>query len=161
SAGVSAQRDNRAAAHVLLLSVDGLHQSDLAWYVAHHPKSALASLVHRGVEFTHALTPFPSDSFPGMVAQVTGGTPATTGVYYDDSWNAALLPAGTTDCAKATPGVEVTYFEQLDRDPTALDAGQQLARLPDSILHMTGHPETLIDPTQLPVDPLSCKPVYP
>jgi hypothetical protein len=34
------------ASHVLLLSVDGLHQSDLTWYVDQHPKSALASLVH-------------------------------------------------------------------------------------------------------------------
>ena len=34
---------------MLLLSVDGLHQSDIAWYVEHHPSSALAKLVHRGV----------------------------------------------------------------------------------------------------------------
>jgi Type I phosphodiesterase / nucleotide pyrophosphatase len=150
-----------AARHVLLLSVDGLHQSDLTWYVGLHPSSALAKLVHRGVEFTHARTPFPSDSFPGMVGQVTGGDPKTTGVYYDDSWNRELLPAGTTNCASATPGVEVTYFEQADRDPTSLDAGQGLTGLPDSILQMTGNATSLIDPTQLPVDPTSCTPVYP
>ena len=69
--------------HVLLLSIDGLHQADLSWYVAHHPKSALAALVYRGVDFTHASTPVPSDSFPGMIAQATGGNPDTTGVYYD------------------------------------------------------------------------------
>ena len=68
------------AKHVLLLSVDGLHQSDLAWYAAKHPDSAVGKLVHRGVSFTDAMTPFPSDSFPGMVAQVTGGNPKTTGV---------------------------------------------------------------------------------
>ena len=28
--------------HVLLISVDGLHQSDLEWYVSNHPDSALA-----------------------------------------------------------------------------------------------------------------------
>jgi len=28
---------------------------------------------------------------------LTGGGPGTTGVYYDDTWNRALLPAGTTD----------------------------------------------------------------
>src|SRR5215471_5907993 len=122
SARVSVRQGKPVASHVLLLSVDGLHQSDLVWYVAHHPRSALASLVRRGVEFTHAQTPFPSDSFPGMVGQVTGGNPSTTGVYYDDSWNNALLPAGTTNCVGAAPGVEVTYFEQLDKDPTALDA---------------------------------------
>lgn len=150
-----------AAEHVLLLSVDGLHQSDLTWYVEHHRSSALAKLVHRGVEFTHAETPFPSDSFPGMVAQVTGGNPKTTGVYYDDTWNHALLPAGTTNCTTAKPGVEVTYFEQADLNQHALDAGQGLPSLPDSILQMTGNPTTLIDPTQLPVDPATCKPVYP
>jgi type I phosphodiesterase/nucleotide pyrophosphatase len=152
------------ARHVLLLSVDGMHQSDLAWYVSTHPASTLARLVHRGVEFTHARTPFPSDSFPGMVAQVTGGDPRTTGVYYDDTWNRGLLPAGTTDCTHATPGVEVTYFEQLDRNLHALDAGQGLPGLPGSILDMLGDPagvRSLIDPAQLPVDPATCTPVYP
>jgi len=76
AAGLSARTDRSAkASHVLLLSVDGLHQTDLAWYVRHHPGSNLAGLVRRGVEFTNAVTPFPSDSFPGMVAQVTGGNP--------------------------------------------------------------------------------------
>ncbi len=151
--------------HVLLLSVDGLHQSDLAWYVGQHPSSALAKLTRSGWEFTGAQTPVPSDSFPGMVGQVTGGNPQSTGVYYDDSWNHALLPAGTSpsDCASGTvqPGVEVTYFEQADLNQHSLDAGQGLSGLPGSILQMTGNPTTLIDPAQLPVDPVSCKPVYP
>ena len=94
--------DEAQAKHVLLISVDGLHQTDLAWYVRMHPDSALARLVHEGVNFTNAQTPFPSDSFPGMVGQVTGGDPKTTGVYYDDSYNRTLLPAGTTTCAGAT-----------------------------------------------------------
>jgi len=147
--------------HVLLISVDGLHQTDLAWYTAKHPESALGKLVSDGVRYTNAMTPFPSDSFPGMVAQVTGGNPKTTGVYYDDSYNHALLPAGTTSCSGAAPGVEVTYFEQLDKNPLSLDAGQGLAGLPDSILQMTGSARSLIDPTQLPVDPATCQPVYP
>src|SRR5215831_5449365 len=149
------------AEHVLLLSVDGMHQSDLEWWVRTHPSSALAMLAHRGVEFGRAETPFPSDSFPGMVGQVTGGNPKTTGIYYDDSWNRSLLPAGTTSCAGVAPGVEVTYFEQLDKNPNALDAGQGLAGLPDSILNLTSNPNDLIDTTQLPVDPKTCKPVYP
>ena len=36
----TAHQRKPAAQHVLLLSVDGLHQSDLAWYVEHHPHSA-------------------------------------------------------------------------------------------------------------------------
>ncbi|MGH3779892.1 MAG: alkaline phosphatase family protein [Pseudonocardiaceae bacterium] len=148
--------------HVLLLSVDGLHQADLSWYVAHHPKSALAALVNRGVDFTHASTPVPSDSFPGMVAQATGGNPDTTGVYYDSSFNHALLAAGTTTCPAGAPtGADVEYAENLDRNPNSIDAGQGLAGLPGSILQLTSHPETLIDPTKLPVDPKTCKPIYP
>jgi hypothetical protein len=159
--GASAHNRKPKTEHVLLLSVDGLHQSDFAWYVKRNPRSALAKLLRRGVEFTHAQTPFPSDSFPGMVGQVTGGNPKTTGVFYDDSWNHALLPAGTTKCAGVKPGAEVTYFEQADKNPLALDAGQGLPGLPDGILKMTGNPTSLIDPAQLPVDPASCKPIYP
>jgi Type I phosphodiesterase / nucleotide pyrophosphatase len=151
----------QTAQHVLLLSVDGLHQADLEYYVAKNPTSALAQLVSSGVEFTHAQTPVPSDSFPGMVAQATGGNPASTGVYYDDTFNHELLPAGTTSCAGVKPGVEVTYFEQLDKNLHSIDAGQGLAGLPGNILQMTGNPDELIDPTQLPVNPNTCKPVYP
>jgi hypothetical protein len=160
-AGASGRHEQWRAEHVLLISVDGLHQSDLAWYVQHRPSSTLAKLVAAGVEFTHAQTPVPSDSFPGLIAQVTGGNPSSTGIYYDDTWNHALLPAGTTHCAGVKPGVEVTYFEQLDKNPLALDAGQGLSGLPDSILQMTGNPTTLIDPSQLPVAAATCKPVYP
>ncbi|MFZ0118576.1 MAG: alkaline phosphatase family protein [Pseudonocardiaceae bacterium] len=148
--------------HVLLLSVDGLHQADLSWYAAHHPKSALAALVNRGVDFTNASTPVPSDSFPGMIAQATGGNPGDTGVYYDSSFNHALLPPGTTTCPAGAPtGANVEYTETLERNPNSIDAGQGLTGLPGSILGMTSHPETLIDPAKLPVDPKTCKPVYP
>jgi hypothetical protein len=160
-AGANGHSRSDRIEHVLLVSVDGLHQRDLAWWVTHHPGSALAGLVRGGLSYTQAQTTFPSDSFPGMLAQVTGGTPKTTGVYYDDSYNRALLPAGTADCKTAKPGVEVTYFEQLDKDPSRLDAGQGLAGLPGSILGLTGSPEQLIDPKQLPVDPKTCQPVYP
>jgi hypothetical protein len=163
--GAVAAKTKTGNQHVLLISVDGMHQSDLAWYVAQHPSSALAKLTHSGWEFTGAQTPVPSDSFPGMVGQVTGGNPQSTGVYYDDTWNHALLPAGTSqsDCESGgvQPGAEVTYFEQFDLNQHALDAGQGLSGLPGSILQMTGDPTTLIDPSQLPVDPMSCKPVYP
>src|SRR5262249_23140521 len=119
----------RSASHVLLLSVDGMHESDLAWFVQHHPQSALASLVGTGSGFATAQRRVPSDWSPGLIAQVPGGTPSSTGVYSDAPFNHALLPAGTTpaDCASAAPGVEVTYFEQLDKDPHALDAGQGLS----------------------------------
>jgi hypothetical protein len=159
--GPAAAKHQSNSQHVLLLSVDGMHQTDLAFYIKAHPKSNLARLAKQGAEYTRAETPVPSDSFPGLTAQVTGGNPKSTGIWYDDSWNTIMLPAGTTDCAHATPGVEVTYFEQADKDPSRLDAGQGLAGLPGSILNMTGDPRTVIDTRQLPVDPISCLPVFP
>ena len=103
--------------HVVLLSMDGLHQSDLAWYVRTHPRSSMATLVRSGAQFTNAQTPVPSDSFPGLLGQLTGGNPRSTGVWYDDSWNPTLLPAGTTSCAGVSPGAEVNYSEAADVDP--------------------------------------------
>ena len=164
AAGASAQAiasPARAGKHVLLLSVDGLHQSDLAWYVKAHPASALAALVKRSKQFSNASTPFPSDSFPGMVAQVTGGNPKTTGVYYDVTYNHALDAPGTVDCSTAKPGTMVAFDESADRDQTKLDAGQGLAGLPGSILSMTATPQALLNPAALPVDPATCLPVYP
>jgi Type I phosphodiesterase / nucleotide pyrophosphatase len=147
--------------HVLLISVDGLHQQDLTWYVDHNPGSTLATLDHEGLEYSDAMTPFPSDSFPGMVGQVTGGDPKVTGIYYDDTWNHAVFPAGTTDCSGPVPGGEVAYTEADDIDLTRLDAGQGLAGLPGSILRMTGNPRQVINPANLPVSPKTCKPIYP
>ncbi len=38
---------------------------------------------------------------------------------------------------------------------------QGISGLPDNVLQMTGNPTTLIDPAQLPVNPRTCRPVYP
>jgi hypothetical protein len=149
-----------AIAHVLLVSVDGLHQSDVEWYVGNHPSSELAKLVGGGAEYARAQTPIPSDSFPGMTAQVTGGNPRTAGVYYDDEYSHAVLPPGTTSCHGQPTGGEVTYDSPDDENATSLDAGQGLAGLPGSILEMTGQPQSLINPAALPVDPQTCKPIY-
>jgi hypothetical protein len=154
---------------VLLLSVDGMHQSDLQWYVGAHPRSALASLVHHGTEFTAARTQFPSDSFPGMVGQLTGGHPKTTGIYYDVTYNHALIdPSASPDavpapsvCASPSLGANVPFDESIDRDKDRLDAGQGLPNLPQDILQLTSTPQDLIDPTQLPIDPQTCQRVYP
>jgi hypothetical protein len=127
-----ADKANANIEHVLLISVDGLHQSDLAWYVQTHPESTLAALTTRGVDYSNASTPFPSDSFPGMVGQATGGNPASTGIYYDDSWNHTVFPAGTLKCTGQAPGGEVTYFEALDLNLGALDAGQGIVPAPGS-----------------------------
>jgi Type I phosphodiesterase / nucleotide pyrophosphatase len=161
TSGDHARPRGSSIAHVLLISVDGLHQSDLEWYVSNHPSSELAKLVGGGAEYARAQTPIPSDSFPGMTAQVTGGNPRTTGVYYDDEYSHAVLPAGTTSCHGQPTGGEVIYDSPDDKDSTALDAGQGLAGLPESILEMTGQPQSLINPAALPVNPQTCKPIYP
>src|SRR5215467_5051199 len=44
---------DRDIKHVLLISVDGMHQSDLDLYVANHPSSTFAKLTH-GSEYTNA-----------------------------------------------------------------------------------------------------------
>jgi hypothetical protein len=156
----------KAADHVLLISVDGMHQSDLAWYAQHYPNSTLAKLLVQGVDYSNASTPFPSDSFPGMVGQLTGGDPRVTGIYYDDTWNHAVFPAGTTNATGPAPGGEVTYFEALDLNLGALDAGQGIVPAPGldpwaNILQMTGNPLNVINPAQLPVDPATGQPIYP
>jgi hypothetical protein len=122
--------DDRARApHVIVISVDGLHESDLEAYIATHGTSTLARFVNEGASYSNAHTPFPSDSFPGLTAIMTGAHPRSAGIYYDDSWNRALLPAGTTSCAGVAPGVEVTYFEQLDLDLNSIDAGSGVGDL--------------------------------
>jgi len=147
--------------HVLLISVDGLHQQDLAWYVSAYPHSVLAALDRRGLEYSHADTPFPSDSFPGLVGQVTGGDPRVTGIYYDDTWNHDVFPAGTTNCSGPVPGGEVAYTEADDINQNALDAGEGLTGLPGSILQMTASPLDVINPANLPVNPATCTPIEP
>jgi arylsulfatase A-like enzyme len=58
-------------------------------------------------------------------------------------------------------------MEVIDKNQGALDAGQGLVPAkgnPDPwayILRMTGNPLKVIDPSKLPVDPSSCKPIYP
>ena len=159
--GDSGHGHHQGVQHVLLISVDGLHQQDLAWYVQNDPNSVLASLVRGGLEYSNASTPFPSDSTPGMVAQVTGGDPGVTGEYYDDTWNHDVFPAGTTNCSGPVPGGEVAYEEFLDKNSNALDAGQGLAGLPGTILQMTSNPLDVINPANLVVDPKTCQPIYP
>src|SRR5208282_3962267 len=75
-------RNRSQIKHVLLISVDGMHQQDLAWYVRHYPHSALAGLDRQGIEYSHAVTTIPSDSFPATVGLMTGGGPGVTGFYY-------------------------------------------------------------------------------
>ena len=99
--------------HVLLISVDGLHAIDLENYVDAHPRSALAELAEHGVRYTAASSSKPSDSFPGLLAMVTGGSPVSTGVFYDVSYDRTLFDPSNTNCSGA-PGTVTTFDESID-----------------------------------------------
>ena len=71
--------DNRVK-HVLLISIDGMHALDFANCAngvgggqAYCPN--LAELAEHGLTYTQTSTSRPSDSFPGLTALVTGGSP--------------------------------------------------------------------------------------
>ncbi|HYV66297.1 MAG TPA: alkaline phosphatase family protein [Myxococcales bacterium] len=140
----AAQADDEGSRirHVLLLSVDGLHAVDLARWVESHPGSTLARLSRTGVTYAEARTPTPSDSFPGLLALVTGGTPRSTGVYYDDSYDRTLFAPGS-NCS-GSPGTEAVLDETVDFDLNQLFSGG-------------------IDSRNLPLakDARGCHPVFP
>src|SRR5437867_10213609 len=132
---------NRRVQRVLLLSIDGFHAVDLATYIKLRPGSALARLSSHGVTYTNAYSSFPSNSWPGLTALITGGTSVSTGVLFENNYDRSLSPPGS-DCS--TRGTEVVYDGSIDIDSQALDGGGG------------------IDPAKLPRDPArGCKPVYP
>src|SRR4051812_44160277 len=136
--------DDASYARVLLLSIDGMHAGDLARYVAHHPDSALAQLTATGRTYTHAAATKPSDSFPGMLAMVTGGTPRSTGVYYDDGYDRSLVSAtGTCVPGVTVPGTRTQWKQNLDTVPVASAFN------------------TVIDPNKLPRRADDCSRVFP
>jgi hypothetical protein len=116
-------------ARVLLVSIDGFHGADLERYIAASPGSTLARLAAVGVRYPNATAPFPSDSFPSVLAWATGGSPRTTGVYYDVSYDRALSPPGS-DCS--TRGTVVDFSDAADINNNVGDGGGglNLAALP-------------------------------
>ena len=140
--------DDARIDHVLLISVDGMHQLDLERYVTTHPHSAFARIARQGVQYTQAAASKPSDSFPGLLAFMTGGSPLSHGVFYDDSYDRTLFAPGSHCTGQV--GTETLFAENLDYDLNALDGGG-----PPGSDH--------IDPTQLPLRLVHgvCTPVYP
>jgi hypothetical protein len=116
--------DGHKIKHVLLISVDGLHALDVANYVAAHPNSALAELAEHGITFSNARTPANSDSFPGLLALVTGGSPLTGGLFYDVSYNRGIFDPTNTTCS-GQPGNMQVFDESIDKysgnPPVSLD----------------------------------------
>ena len=127
--------------HVLLLSIDGMHAVDF-YNCAHAIPSlndgysycpSLVALSQTGINYVAAASSMPSDSFPGIAALVTGGSPKSTGIYYDVAYDRSLAPpanttgtglAGGTCTPYATPPGTTTDFDQgVDLDDTKLNGG--------------------------------------
>lgn len=75
--------------HVAVFSIDGLHNSDIDKWLA-KGKSNISEMIENGYRYTDTYTTFPSDSFPGALAQYSGAFPRTTGLWYDDTWRREL-----------------------------------------------------------------------
>jgi hypothetical protein len=108
-----ADEGEREVKHVLVISVDGMHAVDAERFIATHPESALAELAQHGVRYTTAATSRPSDSFPGVLSIVTGGSSASADVFYDVSWSRTQWPPGPAACT-GTQGQQTTYDETID-----------------------------------------------
>jgi hypothetical protein len=171
-----AQRDSRGHGqirHVLLISIDGMHALDFincAQGVSGVNNGApycpnLAALKGTGVDYLDTSTSKPSDSFPGLMALVTGGSPRTVGAFYDVAYDRSLNPPATTTGngvsgapGLCTPGMAPTgttteFDEGIDINKLLLNGGAP---------HGADGGIASIDPNKLERDPAhSCAPVYP
>jgi hypothetical protein len=151
--------------HVLLISIDGMHALDYENCAAGTCPN-LAELGETGVSYTRTSSAKPSDSFPGLMAIVTGGTPKTVGAYYDVAYDRVLAPP-TIDTgnglvhgpciAGMVNGTRTEYEEGVDFDQSFLNGIG-----PKGPYSTIDGGALSIDPKKLPRDPFaSCAPVYP
>jgi hypothetical protein len=155
---VRSDDDSRRVERVMLISIDGFHAVDLENCVASGLCPNLAKLANHALNYTNASTTKPSDSFPGLLAQITGGTPKTHGVFYDDSYDRTLFaPAGhPAQPCRHGPGTEMNIAEPVDTNLHSIDGGVPAA--------LTGlNSAVAIDPNNLPGQLVSaqCRPVWP
>jgi hypothetical protein len=159
--------------HVLLLSVDGMHAVDF-YNCANRIAGAnggnaycpnLAALGQSGINYVATQSSMPSDSFPGLAALVSGGSPKTTGLYYDVAYDRSLdaptiktgtgLAGGPCTSYGVPTGTTTDYDQGIDFDDTKLNGGAPGAGLTDGGV-------ASIDPLRLVRDPaMGCAPVYP
>nr|WP_318226672.1 alkaline phosphatase family protein [Paraburkholderia terrae]MDW3658809.1 alkaline phosphatase family protein [Paraburkholderia terrae] len=113
---------------VLLISVDGLHEQDVARCIAANTCPNMALLAKSGVTYSNAYTPGLSDSFPGLAALVTGGSPKSAGLFYDVSYDRTLYAPSDPTC-QGKQGWNVVFDETTGIDAenggplTHLDGG--------------------------------------
>jgi len=159
--------------HVLLLSIDGMHAVDfnncangIAGVNGGDPYCPnMAALSQTGINYVNTESSKPTDSFPGMAALASGGSPKTTGLYYDVAYDRSLdAPAKSTGTGLAagpcTPfaiptGTTTDNDQGIDLDDTKLNGGAAGAGLTEGGI-------ASIDPKKLSRDPQNgCAPVYP
>jgi hypothetical protein len=167
-------QDDSHIRHVLLISIDGMHAADYL-NCSKGVSSVnsgklfcpqLAELGENGVNYTRTTTSRPSDSFPGLMALVTGGTPRTVGAFYDVAYDRVLAPpeiatgnglpgSGPNGCTRGVPnGTQTEYEEGVEFDQSKVNGGGPYAMFDGGVKS--------IDPKKLPRDPFNnCKPVYP
>ena len=159
--------------HVLLLSIDGMHAVD--FYNCVHGIVGvnggnpycpnMAALTPTAINYVNATSSKPSDSFPGLTALITGGSPKSTGIYYDVAYDRSLDPPAETtgtglEAGPCTPfappiGTTTDNDQGIDINDTLLNGGAPGAGLTDGGI-------TSIDPHKLERDPQAgCAPVYP
>src|SRR5580693_5328160 len=159
--------------HVLLLSIDGMHAVD--FYNCSHGIAGvnggnpycpnLAALGNHAVIYVGTISSKPSDSFPGLAALVSGGSPKSTGLYYDVAYDRSLDPPATTTGTglaggSCTPygipaGTTTDYDQGIDIDDTLLNGGAPGAAVTEGGI-------ASIDPKKLVRDPQQgCAPVFP
>jgi hypothetical protein len=159
--------------HVLLLSIDGMHAVDF-YNCSHGIAGAnggspycpnMAALSRTGINYVATSSSKPSDSAPGLMALVSGGTPRTTGIYYDVAFDRTLDGPETTTgtglaAAPCTPfaiptGTTTDNDQGIDIDDTKLNGGAPGHALTDGAA-------ASIDPKKLSRNPAAgCAPVYP
>src|SRR6204780_991006 len=159
--------------HVLLLSIDGMHAVDfyncsrgIAGANGGNPYCPnLADLSHHAIDYVAGVSSKPSDSFPGLAALITGGSPKSTGLYYDVAYDRSLDPPATTTgtglaggaCAPygLPTGTTTDYDQGIDLDDTKLNGGSPGAAVTEGGIGS-------IDPKKLVRDPQKgCAAVYP
>jgi hypothetical protein len=107
--------------HVLLLSLDGLHDADLTDPATAEFLPNVLDIANHGIHYTNAYAVKPTDNFPNMVAQVTGAGPKTSGIYYDSTYNRSYYPAATF--AGTPPGTSVLWTADIDKNPDLINGG--------------------------------------
>jgi hypothetical protein len=142
--------DRGSIRHVLLISFDGLHEQDVARCIGANTCPNLALLAKSGTTYTNAHTPGLSDSFPGLAALVTGGSPKSAGLFYDVSYDRTLYAPSDTGCTGPT-GRNVVFDET-----TGIDAENGGA-----LIHLNGG--GAFNPQAIPNALVNgvCTPVYP